>query len=519
MNTEPQDIKFTQRFSTNLISNIVYFVLNIAIGLALVPFFLHTLGPAAYGLIPLATSLTSYITLVIDALNTSIARYLTIDLQRGDMGKAGITFNTAVFGTLGIMLLLIPVALAGAWYAPAFFQTGEQNPIDVFFLFALIFGSVLIRAWSSNFMVILFARNRLDLRNYVNCVNLGSQVIFIVLLFSCAGVSLAAVGVSYITAAVITLILSYSFSKKICPELTIHPHEFDKNCLREIGGMSVWVLINGVSMLLNTQIALIIVNKLFGEVAGTEYSLAAAWSTLLIGLASLLTNLFTPMIYSLYAKESRTEILKFTSMVIKVVGLIVALPVGLVCIFSSQLLTLWVGPGYSHLAPLIWICISPVILQIMVSCISPITVSHNRVRGLVLLTLPTGALNIILALYIPSIFPIGIYGVALAGLITLLLRYGVLNPLYIAHVIEVPLLYYLKKMLYGIGGLMALSLAGLAFVFVIPVSGLTQLIFAASGISVVYLCLLRIVLRKDERQAIRMCLPKGLATRIPKKWF
>lgn len=516
MSTAPLDIKFTQRFSANLISNIIYFALNIAIGLMLVPFFLDNLGTAAYGLIPLATSITSYITLIIDSLNTSISRFLTIDLQRANVKRANETFNTALFGTLGVILLLIPFALAAAWYAPVFFNIGDQSTTDVFLLFALIFSSVLIRAWSSNFMVILFAYNRLDLRNYVNCTNLFMQLILVVTLFLYLGPSLVLVGLSYTGGAVAAFVMAFILSKRTCSYLKISPASFVRSRLREIGGMSTWVLINGVGLLLNTQIALIIVNKLFGEVAGTEYSLAAVWSNLLISIATLITNLFTPMIYSYYAKQDREGLIHFTSMTIKTVGLFMALPIALVCIFSPQLLTIWVGAEFAHLAPLIWICVAPVILQIMVSCISPITVAYNRVRSLVFLTLPMGLLNIILALLLPYIFDIGMYGVALAGLISLLLRYGVINPLFIASVIQIPVFTYLKNMMYGIGGLLVLSVAGITLLSVVTISTLTMLILVGCGITAAYLLLvLNFVLHPEEREMIRSCLPRVCQRRIP----
>ena len=111
MSLEPLDIKFAQRLPANLISNLLFFILNIIVGLFLVPFFLDTLGTVAYGLIPLATSITGYVTLVIDSLNTSISRFLTIDLQRADVNRANETFNTALFGTLAIIIILIQFIL------------------------------------------------------------------------------------------------------------------------------------------------------------------------------------------------------------------------------------------------------------------------------------------------------------------------------------------------------------------------------------------------------------------------
>lgn len=43
----------------NLAANIAYFLVNIVIGVLLVPYFINTLGVAAYGIIPLATSRTT----------------------------------------------------------------------------------------------------------------------------------------------------------------------------------------------------------------------------------------------------------------------------------------------------------------------------------------------------------------------------------------------------------------------------------------------------------------------------
>jgi membrane protein EpsK len=365
-------------------------------------------------------------------------------------------------------------------------------------------------------MTTLFAYNRMDLRNYVNSVNLFMQLILVVTLFLCFGPSLVLVGLSYVGAAIAAFAMAFLLSKRTCPSLKISSELFVRSRLREIGGMSVWVLINSIGLILNTQVALIIVNKLFGVMAGTEYSLVAIWSTLLIGIAALVTNLFTPMIYSYYAKQDREGLIHFTSTTIKIVGLFMALPIALVCIFSPQLLTIWVGAKFAHLGPLIWICVAPVILDIMVSCISPITVAYNRVRSLVILTIPMGFLNIILALLFFYIFDIGMYGVALAGLITLLLRYGVVNPLFIAYVIQIPVFTYIKKMLYGVGGILVLSIAGIALNSVVNISTLPMLLLAGCGIAAAYLLfVLSIVLHPEERKMIRSSLPGVCRRRIP----
>ncbi|NLT37147.1 MAG: polysaccharide biosynthesis protein [Methanomassiliicoccus sp.] len=516
MSDAPVDIKFAQRFPRNLLTNVVYFTLSIVVGLLLVPFFIGTLGTAAYGLIPLATSITSYITIVIDSLNLSISRYLTVDLQRGDMGKASETFSTALIGILAFVLVLTPFLLVAAWYAPSFFNIGDQAAGEVFLLFAMVFGSMLVTAWGASFTVVLFAHNRLDLRNYVYTVNLAVQLVTVVLFFLSLGPSLALVGLSYLLASIVSVGVAAFLASRVCPGLRLSRKLFVRSRMHEISIMSSWVLFNGIGLLLNTQVALFIVNKIFGEVSGSEYALAVVWGSLLVSIAGLLTNLFTPMTYSYYARQDHGGLVSFTTMAVKISGLLMALPVALVCVFSSLLLTLWVGPEFAHLAPLVWILVAPVILQIMVSCISPITVAYDRVKGLVFLTLPLGIANILLAVLFSYTLGIGMYGVALAGLVTLIIRYGLVNPVFIASVVHVPLLTYVRKMFFGVGAVALLSLAGIVVTSLIGVTTLPMLLIVAGVISGAYLLMmLKLGLSPKERELIQLSLPGMLQKVIP----
>lgn len=66
---------FAAQLPRNLAANIAYFLVNIVIGVLLVPYFIDTLGVAAYGLIPLATSITGYVAIVVQSLNTAVTRF------------------------------------------------------------------------------------------------------------------------------------------------------------------------------------------------------------------------------------------------------------------------------------------------------------------------------------------------------------------------------------------------------------------------------------------------------------
>ncbi len=516
-NPTPLDIKFTQRFSMNVLSNIVYFVISIIIGLMLVPYFVDTLGLAAYGLIPLATSVTSYVTLIIDSLNTSISRFLTIDLQRSDLARANQTFNTALFGTLMIITILIPIVLLVAWFAPEFFDTGNTPTSDVFILFSLILGSVLIRAWSSNFMVTLFAYNRLDYRNLVNVINLVTQLILVFLFFTIFLPSLVYVGISYFIAALVSLFVAYYLSRKVCPDIQISISSYSRARFREIGGIAFWVVIDTIGFMLNANIALVVVNRLFGDIAGSEYSLVILWSTLLYGISGLVTNAMTPMIYNYYSRKDTAGLIKFALFAMKCMSLFMAPITGLICLFSPQLLTLWMGSDeYIHLAPLMWIVLSPVIVKVQVSAISSIGVGYGRVRIPAFYSLFAGILNVYLSYTLPFMFGLGVYGIAISGAITMILHTGISAPLYTAYVVHAPLTTFVKEMLKGISYFIGFIISATLILAVFPASNIFMTIIIGLVLLIGYTTLvLTCIIHKDEKEQLRSCLPEILIRHIP----
>lgn len=156
-------INYAKSFSRNVITNIIALAISTLVGLLLAPFFLDSLGPSAYALIPLATSLAGYVTFIIDILNASVSRYLTIELQTGDTKKANETYSTSYAILLITVLICIPILLAVSFAAPWIFETGSITHTEVILFFIMILGSILVSTLKSNFMVVLFAYNRLDL--------------------------------------------------------------------------------------------------------------------------------------------------------------------------------------------------------------------------------------------------------------------------------------------------------------------------------------------------------------------
>lgn len=502
---------FSKQLPKNLIANALYFILNIVIGLFLVPFFIDTLGVASYGIIPLATSMTSYVNLVTQSLNASVSRYLTIDLQKQDYEKANITFNTSLFSTLGIILLMIPLVLLVSYYSPSFFDIPVNQKQDAFILFLGVMGALLVRTLGSNFGVSLFAFNRLDLQNIINSVNIIIQSILIMMLFSLYSPKLSYIGYSYFIAAIVTFFLTLVFSKRINPHFKVNIHDFRISQVKDLGITGGWITIDQIGTLMLFQIDIIVINKLFGTVAGGEYSIILMWSTLIRSAAAMLAGVLTPVVLTCYAKKKFEELTSISKSAVKIMGLSMALPIGLICGFSPLILSLWVGPEFSRLSPLMWLLLSHLSINMSVLPLFPINVSYNKVRIPATVTIFSGVVNLLLAVILSLKTGWGYYGVAVAGAIVLTARHFLFVPMYATRVLGVSKNPFRSSMIQVILSTVIVSgITSITYHF-LNVSNAVSLIICCGVISLVYLPTIWLgLMDQSERRTIESFIPPGI---------
>jgi membrane protein EpsK len=464
---------------------------------------------AAYGLIPLATSFTSYVTILTDSLNIAVSRFLTVDLHQKNYQKANRTFNTALFGLSGVIILLVPVVVLLSYYAPKFFNIPAGQEFEVILLFFGVSTAFLIRSWSSNFTVSLFAYNRLDLLNLLNILSVIVQVSLIVVVFTTFSPQLGYIGFAYLVSGLVFLFGAIVLSKRINPHLHMDLQEFDRSRLKELTVMGWWAVVDMIGSLFFLQIDLIAVNLLFGATAAGEYAVVFVWAILLRGIAWTLAGVLSPMILTYYAKDSIEQIIHISKSAVKGLGLFIALPIGLICGFAPHILTLWVGPQFAHLAPLMWVLILPLAINLCILPLYTICVAFNKIRIPGIITLFMGVGNVILVFSLPLLLGWGYYGVAVSGAIMFTLKNTFFTPWYTTKIMGISTNTFTKSMIAGV--LAALIIAGLSAIIgkIFIISSLINLAMFGGIISIVYIIVIWFIgLNQYEREIVTNYIPK-----------
>ncbi|GGF44811.1 putative membrane protein EpsK [Echinicola rosea] len=408
------------------------------------------MGPAAYGLVPLAMVFTEYISVITVSINGAITRFITIDIQKENWLSANKTFNTALFAMLAIILVQVPLLSYVTADVTSIFEVPEELVYDTYYLFAFTFLGYLISLLSSIFSTSMYAYNRLDLRKVVDLSRIVLRVVTIIICFTVFEPSLKFVGLANLIGALTAFIYAVSNWAKLTPQLRISIKDFRFPILKKLVSMGGWLIVNQIGFLLFLKVDIFVVNKFFGAEATGKYSAVLQWNVLIRTMAGVLSNLIGPMLLISFAKNKIDDVIRIAKMGVKFLAIGVGLMTGIICGFSDQLLSLWLGPEYAIYAGLMIIMLCHLVINLGVLPLFQINTSLNKVKIPGLFTGGFGILNLLLAIVFVKVFGFGFWGVALAGAIAVTAKNGIFTPIYASHILNISKTTFYKPLMEGL---------------------------------------------------------------------
>lgn len=447
--SSPKLSEARNRLPANVLSNVAWLMLNLLVRMWYTPFLIGHLGVAVYGLIPLIGAVTEYMAIFTEGFNTAADRLLMIDLAKRDAHGANRTFNTSVVFSIITTAVLLPLALLLAWFTPRIFDIPVGYERDAQILVLLTTSAFTVTAFASCVAISSYAYHRFDLRFLVNVVRLLANTGIVVGLFLFFSPKLWQVGVGTFLSSFFFLIGHTILWRKLTPELFVKFKLFDWARLKQMLSLSGWILVNHIGSLLFLSIDLIVANYVFGaEVAG-RYGAVIIFPALLRTLVGTVSGVFVPIVMTLYAQNDFTKLVRFFNVSIKFLGLVMALPIGLLCGLAKPILTTWLGPEFSDLSWLVIVLIGHVCINNVVVPLFSLQVAADKVRLPGIVTLIMGVMNVVLAVAFALWSGWGYIGIAAAGAIVLTAKNTLFTPLYGARILKLPWYTFLPNLLTG----------------------------------------------------------------------
>jgi O-antigen/teichoic acid export membrane protein len=481
--SSPKLAEARDRMPVNVLSNVVWLVLNMLVRMWYTPYLIAYLGVAVYGLVPLIGSVTDYMTILTQGFNTAVDRLLMIDLARDDFRGANRTFNTSIVASLTLAAILLPISAVFAWFTPQLFNVPVGHEQEAQWLAMFTTTALLLTTFASSFAISSYALHRFDLRLLINVIRLAANVGIVIVLFIMLPPQLWQVGVSILLSSLLLLLGHSILWRKLTPQMSIKLKLYDPARLKDMLGLSGWVLVNQIGALLFLNIDLIVANRVFGaEVAG-RYGAVLIFPALLRTLVGTIDGVLVPIVMTLYAQNNRPGMVRFFRTSVKFIGLIIALPIGLLCGLGRPVLSVWLGPKFSDLSWLVIALISHLCVNVAVVPLFSLQVAANKVRVPGIVTLAMGIVNAILAVTLALWSGWGYISIAIAGAIVLTAKNTFFTPVYAARILNLPWHALLACMIPSVVGCLGVGLAAYGVSLIYPLTNWGQLALAGGLIA------------------------------------
>jgi membrane protein EpsK len=474
------------RLILNMASNVVFVLVNIIIGLWLTPYFIKYLGVEVYGMIPLSNSIVAIFTLFTMAITNSVSRFVSIHYDKDELEQCNLYFNSAITSLIAICVIsLLPIIILSVYFSKIFHvPVGYEVSTGQFYFLVML--SSLVSAISGPFMVSTFITHRFDLDNLVQITGQLLRVIVIVLCFSYLSASLLYIGYSYCVMSGFLMIGAYLLSRKLTPQLKVRLKMFSWKAVSEMAIMSIWLTINQIGIFLYLGSGIIIINLFFGAEQCGRYSAVAQFIALFSTLAGTVSKVFSPIAYEYIAHDNLNGLSIQIGRSVKFMGLIMGLPIGILCGLATPILTRWLGHEFSDLGPLVWLLIVPLIVTVSVRPVASIYMGLDKVKIPALVTIGMGVLNVVLSIILVQYTHMGIYAVGWS----LLLCFAGMNlfftPIYAAQIIDRPKATFIKEIIPGLLIMAILLLFGLWLSWRYDLASIGGLLIASAAIFAVY---------------------------------
>ncbi len=425
------------RFAINSVSSMILTAANMITAFLLTPFLIKNLGLEAFGIVQLSIQVTSYAGIAFAALQGSERRHMTVLLQEGNRACAGRILGAATTATLIASLPLVPLFALVAEKSSFLFDVPPALGGEARILFVCGIVSLAIGALGSSQAAVLGARNRLDLENVLALIGLAVRLALILAVLSYSKAQARVVGYALMADRSVFLLCAIAMRRRIEPRLRIRLVH-DRASWRILAPLGSWLLADqfGVILLLHSE--LLLANRLLGAAAGGEYAALLQMILPIRAISGILTGALVPVIAILFARKDATALASSVEGAMRLLGLVLALPVGLLCGLGSEILECWLGAGFSRLWPLLFVLAFHQPLSLSVSPSISLAIAMDRFKAPALATILAGAANIVLALVLASFAGLGSLSIAIAAVVTLTVKNLAFNAPYTDGLLGIP---------------------------------------------------------------------------------
>ena len=427
-----------KQFIINITSNITAFLVNVIMSFFLTPYLIKVLGKETYSFYPLANNFVEYANVFAIAFNSVAARFVSVEIHKGNSEKANVYFNSILFSNIIIGLICAAVSFCVIFQLEKIINIPQDMVIDVKILFALVFLNFIINLSSVALGICTTVRNRLELTSLRKMEASFIRLIITITLLFVFSPRIFYVGAGVLVATLFVLITNWVYTKKLLPEMRISRLYFRLYYAKEVIMSGMWNSVNNLGELLFSGFNLILANIFVGVSQAGNLSISRTVPSFMISLTATVVTVFVPSILKTYAVGTKKELVSILRSSATIISVIINLPLTIFLVFGKEFYQLWVpGEDINSIYIITIILVFPIIFNSSISCLKNIFIAMNKFKFPAVILCASGGLNLLLTIIILKIFPeIGVFGIIVTSSVIRIMYNMIFSVLYVSRLLN-----------------------------------------------------------------------------------
>lgn len=262
---------------------------------------LNALGVEDYGVYNAVGGVVAMFSLVSNSLTSSISRFITFELGRGNMEKLKRVFSTSVSIQLGISVIFILLAESiGLWFLNSQMNIPGDRMVAANWVLHFSIFTFVVNLISIPYNAAIIAHERMSAFAYVSILEAVFKLLNAYLITVSPIDRLIFYAALHLAVAIIIRLVYGIYCKSKFAECSYH-FIVDKPLIKEMGAFAGWGFLGSTAYLLNTQGVNILMNIFFGVTVNAARGIAVQVNAAVTQFINNFTTAVNPQITKSYA--------------------------------------------------------------------------------------------------------------------------------------------------------------------------------------------------------------------------
>ena len=436
---------------------------------------LNTLGVEDYGINNVVGGVVAMFSVLSGSMSSSISRFITFELGKGDKKRLKTVFSTGINIQLGMSLIILLVAeAAGVWFLNYKMNIPEERMYAANWVFQCSILTFILGLLSVPYNAAIIAHEKMSAFAYISIIEVTLKLIIVYLLTISPFDRLITSSILFMLVGLFIRLIYGYYCKRHFEECTYH-FVYDKAILKSMTSFAGWNFLGNGAYMLNTQGVNILMNMYFGVAVNAARGVATQVDAALKQFVNNFTTAVNPQITKSYAQGDLSNMHKLVCRSAKFSAFLMMFFAVPIILETDTILSLWLKnpPAYASVF-LKWIIISSFMDTVLANSLVTSMFATGDIKKYQIIVTTFGCL----------VFPLSWLAFQLGfepqvGYILYFIIYSILLfvRLYLLRdMVKLPFMMYVREVLFKVTPVMAISFAIPSILLFVIDEGLLRLV-------------------------------------------